>query len=107
MHQSCDIILLVVSDFEKKKKVNALVALQFDIWRKSKRSFARLDEESEAQLIALTTDNIQSIVDINNGDLQAWLEDDIRSDYGHTYVATLGQLYSEILNELEIYATQN
>lgn len=46
-------------------------------------------------------------MDINNGDLQAWLEDDIRSDYGHTYVATLGQLYSEILNELEIYATQN
>ena len=96
-----------VMTYEKKKKVNSLVSLQFDIWKKSKRSFARLDEDSEAQLIALTTENIQSIVEINNGDLQAWLEDDIRSDYGHTYVATLGQLYSEILNELELYATQN
>ena len=96
-----------VMTYEKKKKVNALVALQFDIWIKSKRSFVRLDDDSEAQLIAVTTENIQSIVEINNGELQAWLEDDIRSDYGHTYVAVLGQLYSEILSELELYATQN
>ena len=96
-----------VMTYDKKKKVNALVALQFDVWRKSKRSFARLDEDSEAQLLAVTTENIRTIVEINDGQLQAWLEDDIRSDYGHTYVAVLGQLYREVLHELEVYATQN
>jgi len=92
--------------YGKEKKVKALVALQFDTWKKSERSFARLDQDAEVQLLAVTAENIQSIVEISGTNLQAWLEEDPRSGYGHTYVAVVGQLYSEVLVELERYATQ-
>ena len=90
--------------YEKEKKVVPLIEEQFGIWRKSKRSIARLDEPEEAQLVAVVGENLGQIIELTSSNLRDWLGEDPRSSYGHTYVGQMEDMFGEMSTEMEAYA---
>ena len=95
-----------VMTYEKEKKVVPLIEEQFGIWRKSKRSIARLDELEEAQLVAVVGENLGQIIELTSSNLRDWLGEDPRSSYGHTYVGQMEAMFGAMSTEMEAYATQ-
>lgn len=104
MSISSDIIDGVMT-YEKEKKVAPLIDAQFTTYRKSKRSFARLTDESEAAMIEVATTELSAIIECSSTELAEWLKEDPRSGYGHRYVEKVGGHYKAILTELENYST--
>ena len=94
-----------VMTYEKEKKVVPLIDEQFSTYRKSKRSFARLQEPTEKQLVEVVTNELGAIIECSSSDLKDWLGEDPRSGYGHTYVDKVGGHFKTILKELEVYST--
>ena len=95
-----------VMTYEKEEKVVPLIEEQFGIWRKSKRSIARLDELEEAQLVAVVGENLGQIIELTSSNLRDWLGEDPRSRYGHTYVGQMEAMFGAMSTEMEAYATQ-
>jgi hypothetical protein len=95
-----------VMTYEKEKKVVPLIEEQFGIWRKSKRSIARLDEPEEVQLVTVVGENLGQIIELTSSNLRDWLGEDPRSSYGHTYVGQMEAMFGAISTEMEAYATQ-
>ena len=94
-----------VMTYEKEKKVVPLIEEQFGIWRKSKRSIARLDEPEEAQLVTVVGENLGQIIELTSSNLRDWLGEDPRSSYGQTYVGQMEDMFGAISSEMEAYAT--
>lgn len=94
-----------VMTYGKAKKVEPLIDEQFTIYRKSKRSFARLTDESEAELVAVVEEALGEIVELNADQLRLWFEEDPRSNFGHTYVSAVGEKYTAIMAKVEEYNT--
>ena len=95
-----------VMTYEKEKKVVPLIEEQFGIWRKSKRSIARLDEPEEAQLVTVVGENLGQIIELTSSNLRDWLGEDPRSSYGHTYVGQMEAMFGAMSTEMKAYATQ-
>lgn len=95
-----------VMTYKKEKKVVPLIEEQFGIWRKSKRSIARLDEPEEAQLVSVVGENLGQIIELTSSNLRDWLGEDPRSSYGHAYVGQMEAMFGAISTEMESYATQ-
>jgi len=103
MSISSDIIDGVMT-YEKEKKVLPLIEEQFSTYRKSKRSFARLTEPSEAALIEVVNQELSAIIELSSTALKDWLGEDPRSGFGHEYVdQTIGR-FEVILQALETYS---
>lgn len=95
-----------VMTYEKEKKVSPLIEEQFNIWRKSKRSIARLTEPEEAQLIKVVEENLGQIIEVTSTSLRDWLNEDPRSSYGHTYVSQMQGYFAAMSEEMNAYAEQ-
>ena len=93
-----------VMTYEKEKKITPLIEEQFNIWRKSNRSFSRLDEPEEEQLVQVATESLGEIIELTSSNLRDWLNEDPRSGYGHTYVSQIALLFAKVSVEMEGYA---
>jgi hypothetical protein len=93
-----------VMTYEKEKKVSPLIEEQFSIWRKSKRSIARLDEAEEAQLVKVVEENLGQVIELTSSNLRDWLNEDPRSSYGHVYVSQMKGLFNATNEEMNAYA---
>ena len=93
-----------VMTYEKEKKITPLIEEQFNIWRKSNRSFSRLDEPEEQQLVQVATESLGEIIELTSSNLRDWLNEDPRSGYGHTYVSQVELLFAKVSVEMEGYA---
>lgn len=93
-----------VMTYEKEKKVKPIIQEQLTTWKRSKRSFERLTGEEEQAMVQSVTEALAEVVETTNGDLKDWLSEDPRSEYGHAYVARMGELFSEVTTALETYA---
>ena len=93
-----------VMTYEKEKKITPLIEEQFNIWRKTNRSFSRLDEPEEQQLVQVATESLGEIIELTSSNLRDWLNEDPRSGYGHTYVSQIELLFAKVSVEMEGYA---
>lgn len=93
-----------VMTYEKEKKITPLIEEQFNIWRKTNRSFSRLDEPEEQQLVQVATESLGEIIELTSSNLRDWLNEDPRSRYGHTYVSQIELLFAKVSVEMEGYA---
>ncbi len=93
-----------VMTYEKEKKITPLIEEQFNIWRKTNRSFSRLDEPEEQQLVQVATESLGEIIELTSSNLRDWLNEDQRSGYGHTYVSQIELLFAKVSVEMEGYA---
>lgn len=93
-----------VMTYEKEKKITPLIEEQFNIWRKTNRSFSRLDEPEEQQLVQVATKSLGEIIELTSSNLRDWLNEDPRSGYGHTYVSQIELLFAKVSVEMEGYA---
>ncbi len=93
-----------VMTYEEEKKITPLIEEQFNIWRKSNRSFSRLDEPEEQQLVQVATESLGEIIELTSSNLRDWLNEDPRSGYGHTYVSQVELLFAKVSVEMEGYA---
>lgn len=93
-----------VMTYEKEKKITPLIEEQFNIWRKTNRSFSRLDEPEEQQLVQVATEILGEIIELTSSNLRDWLNEDPRSGYGHTYVSQIELLFAKVSVEMEGYA---
>ncbi|MEC8457944.1 MAG: hypothetical protein VXY91_00855 [Bacteroidota bacterium] len=93
-----------VMTYEKKKKITPLIEEQFNIWRKSNRSFSRLDKPEEQQLVKVATESLGEIIELTSSNLKDWLNGDARYGYGHTYVSQIEVLFAKVSKEMEMYA---
>lgn len=93
-----------VMTYEKEKKITPLIEEQFNIWRKTNRSFSRLDEPEEQQLVQVATESLGEIIELTSSHLRDWLNEDPRSGYGHTYVSQIELLFAKVSVEMEGYA---
>jgi hypothetical protein len=96
-----------VMTYGKAKKINALADGQFDIWRKSKRSFSRLDGEGEKAMFAAAEQGMETLVEATSGPLRDWANEDPRSSYGHEYLKLTKEVFGVVLAELDAYAEAN
>lgn len=94
-----------VMTYGKAKKVEPLIEEQFNVYRKSKRSFSRLTEPSEAEFIQEVEQRLGEIVELNADKLRLWFEQDPRSSFGHLYVSLVGEHYAAIMAKVEEYNT--
>lgn len=93
-----------VMTYEKEKKVKPIIDEQFTTWRRSSRSFERLTGDEEQAMVEAVRGALAEVVELSNEDLKEWLAEDPRSDYGHTYVARMGELFTTVNEVLETYA---
>jgi hypothetical protein len=93
-----------VMTYEKEKKITPLIEEQFNIWRTTNRSFSRLDEPEEQQLVQVATESLGEIIELTSSNLRDWLNEDPRSGYGHTYVSQIELLFAKVSAEMEGYA---
>ena len=93
-----------VMTYEKEKKITLLIEEQFNIWRKTNRSFSRLDEPEEQQLVRVASESLGEIIELTSSNLRDWLNEDPRSGYGHTYVSQIELLFAKVSVEMEGYA---
>ena len=93
-----------VMTYEKEKKITPLIEEQFNIWRKTNRSFSRLDEPEEQQLVRVATESLGEIIELTSSNLRDWLNQEPRSGYGHTYVSQIELLFAKVSVEMEGYA---
>ena len=93
-----------VMTYKKEKKITPLIEEQFNIWRKTNRSFSRLDEPEEQQLVRVATESLGEIIELTSSNLRDWLNEDPRSGYGHTYVSQIELLFAKVSVEMEGYA---
>ena len=93
-----------VMTYEKEKKITPLIEEQFNIWRKTNRSFSRLDEPEEQQLVRVATESLGEIIELTSSNLRDWLNEEPRSGYGHTYVSQIELLFAKVSVEMEGYA---
>ena len=93
-----------VMTYEKEKKITPLIEEQFNIWRKTNRSFSRLDEPEEQQLVQVATESLGEIIELTSSNLRDWLNEDPRSGYGHTYASQIELLFAKVSVEMEGYA---
>ena len=93
-----------VMTYEKEKKITPLIEEQFNIWRKSNRSFSRLDKPEEQQLVQVVTESLGEIIELTSSNLHDWLNGGPRYGYGHTYVSQIEILFAKVSKEMEMYA---
>ena len=95
-----------VMTYEKAKKMRPLISEQFNVWRKSKRSLERLNDEADQPLLEAVTDALSTIVEASSGPLMDWLEEDPRGSYGREYLALCEASINAIYAAMDDYATQ-
>jgi len=93
-----------VMTYEKSKKMRPIIEEQFNVWRKAKRSFARLDEEPEEFLVGLVNNQLSEIVEASSGPLKDWLEDDRNSNYNYEFLSLCKNSIQKVYEELDKYA---
>ena len=93
-----------VMTYKKEKKITPLIEEQFNIWRKTNRSFSRLDEPEEQQLVRVAKESLGEIIELTSSNLRDWLNEEPRSGYGHTYVSQIELLFAKVSVEMEGYA---
>ena len=95
-----------VMTFEKGKKMRPLIDEQLNTWRKSKRSFDRLNDEADQALLEVVNSSLSTIVEASSGPLKDWLDEDPRGDYGRTYLSLCEANISAIYQAMDDYAVQ-
>jgi len=93
-----------VMTYEKAKKMRPIIEEQFNVWRKAKRSLARLDEEPEKVLVGHVNDELSEIVEASSGPLKYWLEDDRSSNYNYEFLSLCKNSIQKVYEELDKYA---
>jgi hypothetical protein len=95
-----------VMTFEKGKKMRPLIDEQLNTWRKSKRSFDRLNDEADQALLEVVNSSLSTIVEASSGPLKDWLDEDPRGDYGRAYLSLCEANISAIYQAMDDYAVQ-
>jgi hypothetical protein len=95
-----------VMTYEKAKKMRPLISEQFNVWRKSKRSLERLNDEADQPLLEAVNDALSTLVEASSGPLIDWLEEDPRGSYGREYLALCEASINAMYTAMDDYATQ-
>ena len=93
-----------VMTYKKAKKMRPIIKEQLEVWRRAKRSFARLDDEAEKVLLEVVNDQLGQIVAASSGPLQDWLEDDRNSNYNYEFLSLCQTAIQKVYEALDKYA---
>lgn len=97
-------ILDGVMMYEKAKKMDGKVRELNSEYTRMGRYLDRLTEPDEARLVEVVSANMATLMELTNDELKDWYSEDVRSNYGHQYVQRTGELFSEVVREMNVYA---